>query len=58
MKQMLAALLALAFTTFPPLEAMAQPARKPARIAYVYLFDIGPSAPNFPGFRARLAELG
>ncbi len=50
-----ALLLALAM---PPGEALSQAVRKPVRVAYVWLFDAGPSAPYAEPFRARLAELG
>jgi putative ABC transport system substrate-binding protein len=48
-------LLALAIL---PGEALAQAARKTPRVAYVWLFDAGPSAPYADPFKARLAELG
>lgn len=43
-----------------PLSALAQPrpGAKVPRIAYVWLFDSGPSAPYAEAFRSRLAELG
>jgi putative tryptophan/tyrosine transport system substrate-binding protein len=40
----------------PP--ATAQQSTKVPRIAYVWLFGQGPSAPNAQSFRARMAELG
>ena len=58
MKRVLAMLAAGLFLLGPPLEAAAQAARKPARIAYVWLFDSGPSSPYIGPFRARLEELG
>lgn len=56
--KILAAVLAFAFAALSPLDVPAQPARKPARIAYVWLFDSGPSAPYASEFRNRLTELG
>ena len=38
--------------------AVAQQATKPPRIAYVWLFSQGPSAPYADAFRERMAELG
>ena len=38
--------------------AAGQTASKPARIAYVWMFGQGPSAPYADAFRARMAELG
>ena len=38
--------------------AVAQTARKVPRVAYVYLHNLGPSAPFVDDFRGRLAELG
>jgi putative ABC transport system substrate-binding protein len=40
------------------LPATAQSATKVPRIAYVWLFNMGPSAPNGAAFRERLSELG
>lgn len=48
-------ILAFLVSAFP---ASAQPARTNARVAYVYLHEVGPSAPHLDHFRARMAELG
>ncbi len=47
--------IALAAASSP---ALAQQATKVPRVAYVWLFGQGPSAPNAQSFRARMAELG
>ena len=41
-----------------PSWAQARPASRIPRIAYVWLFDVGPSAPYQSSFRARMNELG
>lgn len=48
-------ILAFLVSAFP---ASAQPARTNARVWYVYLHEVGPSAPHLDHFRARMAELG
>lgn len=49
-----------AAAALPHARAMAQarPAGKLPRVAYVWLFNVGPSAPYQPAFRDRMAELG
>src|SRR4051812_6166031 len=55
-RRLLAALVAAAFS---PIVARAQgPSGKLPRVAYVWLFDVGPSAPYQAAFRDRMAELG
>jgi ABC-type uncharacterized transport system substrate-binding protein len=56
MKIVLAVITTLLSMFAAPLDAVAQ--AKPARIAYVWLFAVGPSAPYVDHFRSRLAELG
>jgi putative tryptophan/tyrosine transport system substrate-binding protein len=51
------AIVALAFSA-ASLPAASQPATKMPRIAYVWLFNMGPSAPYGDAFRERMSELG
>lgn len=48
----------IAATIFGARPVEAQQAKGMPRIAYVYLFDTGPSAPFFEAFAARMRELG
>ena len=52
------ACLAATMIAATPWQARAQPAGRPARIAYVWLFSNGPSAPYPEAFAARMRELG
>src|SRR6476646_264036 len=49
---------ALALAAIPTAQGQAPAPGKIPRVAYVWLFDVGPSAPYQPAFRQRMAELG
>jgi putative tryptophan/tyrosine transport system substrate-binding protein len=51
-------LLIMVATCAATFSAGAQQPKKVPRIAYVYLYDVGPSAPYIGPFRARMRELG
>jgi putative ABC transport system substrate-binding protein len=57
-RRFLSASLAAALSPVGASIAQTPGAGKLPRVAYVWLFDVGPSAPYQPAFRARMTELG
>ena len=58
MKRFLSTLIAVGVMSIAGVPCQAQPSKAAPRIAYVWIFKEGPSAPYVEAFRARLREIG